>query len=112
MSTATSVSPNRPLSKQERSAIFSEYNRLRGRGNVEQERLNRALGIVQKGNLDRYNTTIDSCDCPDSQIRGVICKHRAALRMHQMAKKAQREEEGPGETPKQSIDEINDLLFG
>lgn len=86
----------------ERSAIFSEYNRLRGRGNVERGRLNRALGLAQTGRKRPYDTTIHACDCPDSiNNPGVVCKHRAALRMRQKAA-----------ARPYDLDETNDLLFG
>lgn len=87
------------------SAIFSEYNRLRGRGNVERGRLNRALGLDQTGADRPYDTTIDSCDCPDSINRpGVVCKHRAALRMRQQARAAKSRQ-------RQNIEDFNELFY-
>jgi predicted nucleic acid-binding Zn finger protein len=102
MSQQTSI----PLTHQQRSAIFSEYNRLRGRGNVERGRLNRALGLAQTGEERPYNTTVAGCDCPDRTHNGVrVCKHMAALRMQEVADRTVVAAGG-------SIDEINDALFG
>jgi len=34
---------------------------------------------VWQAKFDLYRTTLDSCQCPDTIYRHVICKHRIAL---------------------------------
>jgi hypothetical protein len=75
------------LTKAERSAMFTEYNKLRGRGNVERGRLNRALGLVQAGAERPYRTTLKACSCDDHRHNGGVCKHMAALRIRQQMRK-------------------------
>lgn len=63
----------------DKSRLFSTYNKARSvsRGN---KRVDRALGLAQtNGYGSPYNTTPFSCDCPDSQYRKKLCKHRIAL---------------------------------
>lgn len=123
MSTTNSVpqSGKQPLSSEERSAVFSAYNRLRHE--VEPGRANRALGLVQSGEERPYRTTADFCSCPDWQYRirfqeGGKCKHQLQLELAAAVDVAQGEATSkpePEEEPaseKMSIDEINDLLFG
>jgi uncharacterized Zn finger protein len=52
-------------------------------GKLEKGRVNKALGLVQSGDREnKYNTTIQSCECPDSKFNpGGICKHRVAMMM-------------------------------
>lgn len=58
-----------------KSALFTQYNKAIASGAFDRKRVNRALGLFQKGETRPYNTTITSCDCPDS-ARGNVCKHR------------------------------------
>ena len=72
-----------------RSALFRVYNKARAaarRGELDEKRVNEALGILQRRNYERpYRTTIWYCDCPDSVYRGIVCKHRIALQIrHRM----------------------------
>ncbi len=71
------------LSKPQRSAIFTEYNRHRAAGDVERGRLNRALGLAQSNEERPYTTSAESCTCPDWQyrvsVKGGQCKHQLAL---------------------------------
>ena len=62
-----------------KSGLFRRYNRLRYLGLIERRRLNRALGMALRQIIRPYTTTLYTCDCPDSQYRGLVCKHRAAL---------------------------------
>ena len=52
-------------------------------GKLEKGRFNRAFGLLQKNDfievVNKYNTTLSSCDCPDSRARKTICKHRIAM---------------------------------
>ncbi len=32
-----------------------------------------------------WRTSADSCDCPDAEYRGVVCKHQWAVRLHEAA---------------------------
>lgn len=63
------------------SSLFTSYNIVKSCP-FEPGRLNRALGLAMRKNaqdkFDEYNTTEDHCDCPDSEIRQAICKHRIA----------------------------------
>lgn len=68
------------------SLVFVYYNKAKGagkRGQLEQGRVNRALRLIQEGNLQekikQYGTTITSCNCPDSVHRGGVCYHRIAM---------------------------------
>lgn len=70
------------LTKMQRSATFSQYNRMKA--TTERGRLNRALGLAQSGKERPYTTTADSCTCPDWQYRhegaeGFRCKHQLRL---------------------------------
>jgi len=64
------------------SSLFTVYNHTRKVLFFEPGRLNRALGLAMRKNVkvkfQEYNTTEDHCDCPDSEIREAICKHRIA----------------------------------
>ena len=67
-----------------KSAIFTTYNKARKavrQGKIDSKRLNRALGILlSKSYPHQYNTTIKTCDCPDSRRHPEItCKHRLAV---------------------------------
>ena len=77
-----------------KSAIFTTYNKARKaarQGKIDGARLNRALGILlSKSYPHQYNTTIKTCDCPDSRRHPeIVCKHRLAamiqVRMSQAA---------------------------
>lgn len=70
--------------------LFKAYNqaratisKLNGKSldgkSIDVARLNRAFGILQtRGyNFNRYQTSVGSCSCPDSQ-NGYVCKHRIA----------------------------------
>ena len=66
-----------------KSAIFTTYNKARKaarQGKIDGKRLNRALGILlSKSYPHQYNTTIRTCDCPDSRRHPqIVCKHRLA----------------------------------
>jgi hypothetical protein len=60
-----------------KSAIWTQYNKALKSGAFDRLRVNRALGILQHGEPRPYNTTISTCDCPDS-AHGHVCKHRIA----------------------------------
>lgn len=66
-----------------KSEIFSMYNKARAaarKGKLEAGRVNRALGILQTQNyVNKYNTTIHSCNCEDHKRHQVPCKHMVAL---------------------------------
>ncbi len=57
-----------------KSELMSAYNFAKhfGRksGQFDTKRVDRALGILKSGSLDtkrkEYNTTLNSCDCPDA----------------------------------------------
>jgi len=66
-----------------KSQLFTTYNKARHaarQGKIDGKRLNRALGILlSKSYPHQYNTTIKTCDCPDSRRHPEItCKHRLA----------------------------------
>ncbi len=65
-----------------KSEIFSMYNKARAaarKGKLEAKRVNRALGILQTKQHDqKYNTTINSCNCEDHKRHAVPCKHMVA----------------------------------
>jgi hypothetical protein len=69
-----------PVSK---SQLFSAYNAARhlaAGGFIDRKRLDRALGVCQMRTEPEYHTTLDGCDCKDSQYRPhLTCKHRLAL---------------------------------
>jgi hypothetical protein len=60
-----------------KSTIWTQYNKALKSGAFDRLRTNRALGILLHGEPRPYNTTVSTCDCPDS-TRGFICKHRIA----------------------------------
>lgn len=72
-----------PLSSEQRSAVFSRYNRLRH--TAEAGRANRALGLVQRGEERPYHTTARACTCPDFVYRlagtGQKCKHQLQMEL-------------------------------
>lgn len=65
------------------SALMSAYNYAKHYGTrsgmFDSKRVDRALGYLMSGaaveKWDQYETAIKYCRCPDSQIRGMICKH-------------------------------------
>ena len=72
------------------SATMSAYNKAKKwalRSDLtDSGRVNRAFGILMKqGALERavekYETTIDFCICPDNEHSGKVCKHRVAMMM-------------------------------
>jgi len=65
-----------------RKEIFRQYNRARVA--TEVGRTNRALGLLMKPQLfkdkiQQYGTTYNGCNCPDTEIRNMLCKHRIAF---------------------------------
>lgn len=48
---------------------------------ITMSRLNKGLGLAMRKTYDRgYNTTLEHCNCMDSQrTSNIICKHRLAL---------------------------------
>lgn len=69
-----------------KSELMGMYNRARGSKarNIDPGRLNRAFGLLQRKDQEwrgKYNTTINSCGCPDHAKNGrtIVCKHRLAL---------------------------------
>lgn len=65
-----------------RKEIFRQYNRARHA--TEVGRANRALGLLMrpelfKSKITQYGTTCGGCNCPDSEIRNMLCKHRIAF---------------------------------
>ncbi len=69
------------------SALMSAYNfaKWHGKksGQFDERRVNKALGILMSGELqeklEKYGTTLKTCDCPDWQYRTIHCKHRIGL---------------------------------
>lgn len=69
------------------SALMTAYNLgknwARRTDLTTTDRVDRAFGYLMSGDASSkwmdYATTADSCDCPDSQYRGIICKHSIAL---------------------------------
>lgn len=73
-----------PLSvKPTRSELMSWYNRARSaarRGKLDIERVNRALGWLEKKEPHIYETTTKSCSCPDHKNKPAIaCKHMIGI---------------------------------
>ena len=65
-----------------RKEIFKQFNKARYA--TETGRCNRALGLLMKPELFKakimeYGTTYGGCNCPDSEIRNMLCKHRIAF---------------------------------
>lgn len=65
-----------------RKEIFRQYNKARCA--TEPGRANRALGLLMSPDLftekrKEYGTTYGGCNCPDSEIRNMLCKHRIAF---------------------------------
>jgi hypothetical protein len=83
------------------SSIISVYNwakRVARAGMIDEQRLNRALGIVLSNDYHTgddvnwraaYGTTTRFCDCPDSKVRKAICKHRLAAMIEQRVREMQ-----------------------
>lgn len=69
------------------SALMTAYNYGKSwasnSGLTTTDRVDRAFGYLMSGEAEdkwqEYVTTIHSCQCPDSQFRGAICKHSVAL---------------------------------
>jgi hypothetical protein len=70
--------------------LFSKFNQVRREDGIDQVRLNRALGVVQKYNtpwvLKNYETSAEKCGCPDfifrqQHVEGGRCKHQYALEL-------------------------------
>ena len=67
--------------------LVSSYNKVRAfakrTGIFDEGRVNRAWGILMSCKLndkvEQYGSTMKTCDCPDSQIRMVYCKHSIGL---------------------------------
>jgi hypothetical protein len=65
------------------SALMSAYNYgkswARRTGIATTDRVDRAFGYLMSGNAEgkweEYQTTTESCQCPDHQYRSVFCKH-------------------------------------
>lgn len=85
------------LTSIQRSEVFRTYNHLRGSDSVEKGRLNRALGLAQSQEERPYETTHESCSCPDFQFRlvgtGQKCKHMTQLLLTEVAEQAEEPEE-------------------
>jgi hypothetical protein len=65
-----------------RKEIFRQYNKARQA--TEIGRANRALGLLMapdefSAKIKEYGTTYYGCNCPDSEIRNMLCKHRIAF---------------------------------
>lgn len=65
-----------------RQEVFRQYNRARRK--TDSGRANRALGLLMtpdrfKAKIQEYGTNYNGCNCPDSQHRGMLCKHRIAF---------------------------------
>lgn len=65
-----------------RKEIFRQYNRARVA--TDPGRCDRALGLLMKPDrfadkIREYSTTYNGCNCPDSEIRNALCKHRIAF---------------------------------
>lgn len=73
----------------DRSALFTAYNALRAlavQNELDMGRVNRALGVAQRKASGKYETTADTCTCPDATYRPwKVCKHRLAIVMQEAA---------------------------
>lgn len=100
------------LSRKRRSVIFTRYNTLKPTTN--RPRLNRALGIAQSNNKRPYRVTAVSCTCYDHNYRGrksgEPCKHQLALQL--TAPTSQSDQAEAPATPRRSLAQINEELFG
>jgi len=69
--------------KSEYMGILNKARAAVRNGKLEKGRFNRAFGLLQSNDftmtVDKYNTTLASCDCPDSKTRKTICKHRITM---------------------------------
>jgi hypothetical protein len=69
------------------SDLMAAYNKAKHvaktTDRLDEGRVDRAWGMLMKGNLEsktlEYGTTIEECQCPDSTIRGMVCKHSIGL---------------------------------
>lgn len=62
--------------------VFRQYNRAKYV--TDRGRANRALGLLMSqkkfgAKIKQYSTTYYGCNCPDSEIRNMLCKHRIAF---------------------------------
>lgn len=83
------------MSTQERGRIFTAYNgarQLARRGELDESRVNKALGLALRQDRERadtYRSTPDRCDCPDRLYRqgpkAQPCKHMLAEAIKQFA---------------------------
>jgi hypothetical protein len=86
------------------SALWSAYNYCKAYGKTsglwDSKRVDRALGYLMDGSAAakwaEYETTIDTCFCPDSTIRKATCKHSLSL---MISKKYEQICEAEGWTP-------------
>jgi hypothetical protein len=75
-----------------RRALFSAYNvmkKMAKDGQFDPHRVDKALGLAQQKEDRPYHTTTEDCDCKDQECRrhlGVICKHRLAAALRDMAR--------------------------
>jgi len=77
-----------------RSALFRAYNRYRHK-TADTKRLNRALGLAQRKEGRPYQTSPEDCNCPDQECRrhlGIVCKHRLAVILRELANEQEKEE--------------------
>jgi hypothetical protein len=66
------------MSQSTRSHLFIAYNAAKALP-IERGRLDRGLGIAQRRDTTNpYGCTAMQSLCPDGRFRGVVCKHRAA----------------------------------
>jgi hypothetical protein len=71
----------------DQSDLMKAYNKAKvvakTTDRLDEGRVDRAWGLLMKGNLEskaiEYGTTIGECQCPDSSIRGMVCKHSIGL---------------------------------
>ena len=69
------------MNRTDKSNLFVAYNKARSaarHGKLDLARVNRALGVAQAKSERPYNSTVNSCDCPDHRKTGKPCKHMIA----------------------------------
>ena len=83
-----------------RSGLFRSYNLavpLAHSGRLERGRLDRGLGLAlrrAKYYHEKYGTTLTQCGCPDTLYRpAVLCKHRIAVQLLELARNPDAEPE-------------------
>ena len=88
------------MTNEERSALFTAYNQARPltkQGRIERGRLDRGLGLAlrrAKYYHEKYGTGLTHCGCPDTLYRpAVLCKHRIALQLIDLARNPEAEPE-------------------